>query len=151
MPVPKTLILHRRGSRSRALITLSGEMDLYSAPVVRESLARCLRDGVRVIDIDLTDVTFCDCHGLGVFLEARRHAIANGGSLRLRHPRPELSRLLDLAGVGPLLLGPRFRLLPLAALRGRGGSRSNGPPRATPPDPGTNAATGRHGSRRRGA
>ena len=66
MALPQ-LTVHRRDRRTQALITLAGEIDLESAPLVRVSLERCLRDGIRAIDVDLTHVTFCDCSGLNAF------------------------------------------------------------------------------------
>lgn len=88
------------------MITLVGEIDLDSAPLVRVSLERCARDGIRSVDIDLTAVAFCDCSGLNEFLRAAQQTTAVGGTLRLHHPPTTLARILDLTGCGFLLLGP---------------------------------------------
>ncbi|WP_367137490.1 MULTISPECIES: STAS domain-containing protein [Streptomyces] len=106
MPVLEMLNVYRRDRRSRALITLAGEIDQVSAPLVSAALERCLREGIRTIDVDLTPVTFCDCSGLNAFLGALHHTVAAGGSLRLHYPPPTLTRILALTGTGPLLLGP---------------------------------------------
>jgi anti-anti-sigma factor len=111
MPLPQ-LTVRRNDRRSRALIILAGEIDLESAPLVRVSLERCLRDGIRTVDVDLTLVTFCDCSGLNTFLRAAQQASAVGGTLRLHHPPMTLARILDLAGCGFLLLGLPFGHLP---------------------------------------
>ncbi|MFD7407040.1 STAS domain-containing protein [Streptomyces sp. NPDC059866] len=110
MPLPQ-LTVYRHDRRTRTLITLAGEIDLESAPLVRLSLERCLRDGIRTIDVDLTPVTFCDCSGLNAFLHAAQQTTVVGGTLRLHHPPTMLARILDLAGCGSLLLG-----LPLGPL-----------------------------------
>ncbi|MHA5054664.1 STAS domain-containing protein [Streptomyces sp. SD15] len=107
MPLPQ-LTVHRHDRRKRALITLAGEIDLESAPLVRTALARCLSDGIRTIDIDLTPVTFCDCSGLNAFLHAAQKTTEAGGTLRLHHPPPTLGLILDLTGSGVLLLGVPF-------------------------------------------
>lgn len=104
MPIPY-LTIYRHDRKSRALITLAGEIDLDTGHLVRESLAHCLRDRVRTIDVDLTTVTFCDVSGLNVFLAAWRHMAAAGGSLQLHHPPPVLARIVDLTGSGFLLRG----------------------------------------------
>jgi anti-anti-sigma factor len=103
MATPLPLRLYRHDTKSRALITLAGEIDVESAPLIRNALARCLRDGIRTIDVDLTTVTFCDCSGLNAFLGASRLTAAAGGSLRLHYPGPAVSRLLDLTGSESLL------------------------------------------------
>ncbi|WP_189788502.1 STAS domain-containing protein [Streptomyces capitiformicae] len=107
MPLSQ-LTVHRHDQRKQALITLSGDIDLESAPLVRESLERCLRDGIRTIDVDLTPVTFCDCSGLNAFLHAAQQTTMAGGTLRLHHPPTTLARILDLAGCEFLLLGLPF-------------------------------------------
>lgn len=105
MPFPQ-LTVYRHDRRNRALITLAGEIDLESAPLVHTALARCLRDGIRIVDVDLTPVTFCDCSGLNAFLYAAQRTTEAGGTLRLHNPPPTLGRILDLTGCGALLLGP---------------------------------------------
>ncbi|MCX5334302.1 MULTISPECIES: STAS domain-containing protein [unclassified Streptomyces] len=107
MPLPQ-LTVYRHDLRNRALITLAGEIDLESAPLVRTELARCLSDGIRIVDVDLTPVTFCDCSGLNAFLYASQRTTEAGGTLRLHHPPRTLSLILDFTGCGFLLLGVPF-------------------------------------------
>ncbi|WP_369258747.1 STAS domain-containing protein [Streptomyces sp. R35] len=105
MPLPQ-LTIYRHDRLNRALITLAGEVDLESAPLVRAALARCLSDGIRIVDVDLTPMTFCDCSGLNAFLYASQRTTETGGILRLHNPPPALGLILDLTGSGFLLLGP---------------------------------------------
>ncbi|MFD5628927.1 STAS domain-containing protein [Streptomyces sp. NPDC127072] len=113
MPFPQFTV-HRHDRRHRALITLAGEIDLESAPLVRTALERCLKDGIHTIDVDLTPVTFCDCSGLNTFLHAAQQATEAGATLRLHCPPPTLTLLLDLTGCEFLLLGSLFEPLPPA-------------------------------------
>lgn len=108
MPIPQRLHHYRRDTHNLALIALVGEIDLATAPLLRTALEQCLRDGMSTIDIDLAAVTFCDCYGLGVLLDASQHAFAAGGALRLRHPSAAVARLLALTGTGCLLSGRPF-------------------------------------------
>jgi anti-sigma B factor antagonist len=104
MSSPPTLNIYRYDTDNRALVTLTGEIDLNSAPLVHASLERCLRDGIRAIDVDVTAVTFRDSSGLNTFLYALLHTAAAGGSLQLHHPSPALERLVALTGSGSLFL-----------------------------------------------
>lgn len=106
MSVPQPLNVHRHDNDSRTLLTLTGEVDMASVCLIRESLVRCLRDGVRVIDVDLASVAFCDCIGLEAFVEASRQATAAGGRLRLHRPRSIVARLITLTDTGFLLAHP---------------------------------------------
>lgn len=114
MPLPQ-LTVHRHDRRTRTLITLIGEIDLESAPLVRASLDSCLRDGPRAIDVDLTLVTFCDCSGLNTFLHAARQTTVGGGTLRLHHPPPMLTHIVRIAGCGFLFVGSPSVPLPPSA------------------------------------
>ncbi|MFI1172586.1 STAS domain-containing protein [Streptomyces melanogenes] len=107
MSLPQ-LNVYRHDREARALITLAGEIDLATAPLLRETLARCLHDGIRTVDVDLTPVTFCDCSGLNTFLDAAELTTAAGGTLRLHYASSAVHRLLELTG-------STFLLHPLSA------------------------------------
>ncbi|MGW0660922.1 STAS domain-containing protein [Streptodolium elevatio] len=102
---PLYLGIHRCDTGMGALFVIQGEIDPDTAPQLRGALQRCLRDGHRHIDVDLSRVTFCDSFGLHVFLDVSRGAAEVGGHLRLHRPNPIVARLLTLTGTGALLLG----------------------------------------------
>ncbi|WP_405848635.1 STAS domain-containing protein [Streptomyces sp. NBC_01518] len=133
MPLPQ-LTVYRHDRCNRALITLTGEIDLESAPLVRAALARCLSDGIRIVDVDLTPVTFCDCSGLNTFLYAVQKTTEAGGILQLHHPPPTLERILDLTGSGLQLLGPPLGQLP-SPLGDPSATTPQAPPHRTVPLP----------------
>ncbi|MFH9426112.1 STAS domain-containing protein [Streptomyces sp. NPDC017529] len=99
------LNVYRHDKRSRTLITLAGEIDLATAPLVSASLRECLYGGMRVIDVDLTAVTFCDVSGLNAFLHAAAQATRKGGILRLHYPPLALLRILSHSDSALLLSG----------------------------------------------
>ncbi|SEE20990.1 anti-anti-sigma factor [Streptomyces sp. Ag109_O5-10] len=134
MPLPQ-LTVYRQDRRHRAQITLAGEIDLESAPLVRASLQRCLHDGIRTIDVDLALVTFCDCSGLNAFLHAAQQTAEEGGTLRLHYPPPTLGLLLDLTGSRFLLLGVPFGHLPPPPGHVPAPTAPDPPHRTVPPAP----------------
>jgi anti-anti-sigma factor len=93
----------RHDGTRRTLVILAGEIDLVSAPPLREELQRCVLDGYRTVDVDLRAVTFCDCSGVNAFLVAAYRTASAGGSLRLRYPSAALTRLLALTGTSFLI------------------------------------------------
>ncbi|MFF1444286.1 STAS domain-containing protein [Streptomyces sp. NPDC058295] len=104
MSVPPVLNVHRHDADNR-MVTLTGEIDLSSAPLTHVSPERCLHDGIRAIDVGVTAVAFCDRGGLNAFLHALPHTTAAGGSsLQLDHPSPAMERLVALTGSGSLFL-----------------------------------------------
>jgi anti-anti-sigma factor len=105
MPLPQ-LDVHRHDHTTRTLITLAGEIDLATAPLVQAALAGCVHDGVRTTDVDLTAVTFCDASGINALLMASRLAADAGMTLRLHGPPPAMARIIEMTGSAFLLHEP---------------------------------------------
>lgn len=78
-----------------ALVALSGELDL-AARVSVESLVRDLLDsGAREILVDLADVTFMDCGGLGILVRATELAERRAAHIYLVRAQGQPRELLD--------------------------------------------------------
>lgn len=86
-----------------AVMALSGELDLATAPILRENLARLEESGPVTIKVDLREVTFIDSSGLKEFLEARSRAKDNGHRLLFSGASPAAQRLFELTGTRFLL------------------------------------------------
>ena len=80
-------------------MTVSGEIDIASAPVLREQLLGLLRPHASRIVIDLSGVTFCDASGLAVLVAASRRAGLLDGVLRLAAPARPVATVLGLTGL----------------------------------------------------
>ena len=78
------------------VVTICGEIDLQSAPELREGLLRVIRRRGPQVTIDLGGVTFLDCAGLNVLLATRRRARLEGGSVRLVRVPPQVRRMISL-------------------------------------------------------
>ncbi|MGH3188605.1 MAG: STAS domain-containing protein [Streptosporangiaceae bacterium] len=87
------------GHDGYTIVTISGEIDIASAPVLREQLLGLLRPDASRIVIDLSGVTFCDASGLAVLVAASRRAGLLGGLLRLASPAPLTATILHLTGL----------------------------------------------------
>ena len=81
-----------------ARVALSGDLDVGTAPLLEEWLAPLEADGAAVIMLDLRDLMFIDSAGLGVLLQARRRAEANGHQLLVVGSSPRARRLFELTG-----------------------------------------------------
>lgn len=86
-----------------AVIALSGELDMATAPILRENLARVEGSGAVTIMLDLSEVTFIGSSGLKEFLEARSRARDNGHRLLMSGASPAAQRLFELTGTRFLL------------------------------------------------
>jgi anti-anti-sigma factor len=79
------------------LVTVSGEIDLATAPQVAEALAQAANGTVRV---DISAVTFLDSSGLQALVAGHRYITRTGGRLILCGPLdPIVHRTLELTGL----------------------------------------------------
>lgn len=83
----------------RCRVTVAGDLDVVSAPDVRDTLRAALADHRSVV-VDCGGLTFCDCTGLSALLAAARTAKASGSELRLCSIPHPLARLLRLTHAG---------------------------------------------------
>lgn len=90
---PATFTLHR--TSGCAVVVATGEIDLYTAPALRESLIRAGESSSRIV-IDLTEVTFLDSTGLGVMLGALGRARTAERSVALVGPTDMVKRVLRI-------------------------------------------------------
>ncbi|WP_326771371.1 STAS domain-containing protein [Streptomyces sp. NBC_01445] len=80
-------------------VTVAGDLDLVSAPDIREALRAAVSAHDRV-DVNCGRLTFVDCSGLSALLAAARAAKAEGVELRLYAVPHALARLLRLSHTG---------------------------------------------------
>jgi len=72
-----------RPSGERTVVHVTGEIDVYTAPVLREELAKLVDGGHHDLVVDLTGVPFMDSTGLGVLVGALKKVKTHGGDLAL--------------------------------------------------------------------
>lgn len=86
-----------------AVMVLSGELDLATAPILRKDLAQIEDGGAPAIMLDLRAVSFIDSSGLKELVEARNRAQSNGHRLTIEAPSHAAERLFELTGTQFLL------------------------------------------------
>jgi len=85
-------------SDGAVVVHLVGELDLYNAHEVRETLlASCAEEPEKLV-VDLGGVTFVDSTALGVFIEARSR-LADKRRFVLASPGVETRRALEISGL----------------------------------------------------
>lgn len=92
------LQLHVRKSRKSAKVTLSGELTIYSAAVLRERLLTVLADCDR-LSLDTTKVSELDTAGLQVLLSVQRSCQAQDIPFALAEAGNAVGQTLTLFGL----------------------------------------------------
>jgi len=85
--------------------TVMGELDVASAPKLRQALVKAVADadGPPRIVVDLAGVDFLDSTGLGVLLGGLKRTSAQGGALALARPEPQVRKVFEITRVNEIL------------------------------------------------
>src|SRR6266700_8343985 len=78
------------------VIDVQGEIDMYTAPRLRELLIDLVSKGSYQLVVNLDNVGFLDSTGLGVLVGALRRVRAHGGSLDLVCTQPRIRKILKI-------------------------------------------------------
>ena len=87
----------------KAVVSVTGDVDLTSSGRLREALREALHESGNVV-VDFAGLTFIDSSGLSALVDAHSRARDGGGTLTLRHPTATLRRLLDITRLDTLLM-----------------------------------------------
>jgi anti-sigma B factor antagonist len=80
------------------VVRLAGELDLYNAHQVRETLLACSSENPAKLVVDLGEVQFVDSTALGVLVEARSR-MEDKQAFLLAAPGVETRRALEVSGL----------------------------------------------------
>jgi anti-sigma B factor antagonist len=85
-------------------VRVSGELDLATAPDLRQRLEAVVTAGTSDLDLDLSEVTFFGSTGLVVLLHARQALHEKHRRLRVLNPSEIALRVFELSGVLEVLM-----------------------------------------------
>ncbi|WP_195911144.1 anti-sigma factor antagonist [Streptomyces kaniharaensis] len=80
------------------MVRAGGEIDIATEPRLRHRLGAAF-EAHREVVLELPEVTFMGCSGLGVLVQARNQADRCGGRLVLRGVDRPVARLLKITGL----------------------------------------------------
>jgi anti-sigma B factor antagonist len=81
------------------VLAVKGEIDVYSAPRLRERLVELVNEGHRRIVVDLEGVDFLDSTGLGVLVGGLKRLRTHGGDLSLVCTQPRILKVFEITGL----------------------------------------------------
>lgn len=86
-----------------SIISVAGELDIATAPVLQTALDGVWADGARHVLVDLTNTGFLESTGLRTLLMASQRA-SGTASLSIVCPNAGLRRVFELTGIDDLLV-----------------------------------------------
>lgn len=93
------LALASRTEGDFEVIEVAGEVDVYTAPRLREAIVAAVDAGHTRLVIDVQKVDFLDSTGLGVLVGALKRVRADGGSLDIVCTQERILKIFQITGL----------------------------------------------------
>jgi anti-sigma B factor antagonist len=93
------LALATREEGDRTVVQVTGEVDVYTAPKLREQLVSLVDAGRYDIVVDMDGVEFLDSTGLGVLVGGLKRVRTHDGSLRLVCSQERILKIFRITGL----------------------------------------------------
>ncbi|MYB10510.1 MAG: STAS domain-containing protein [Acidimicrobiia bacterium] len=85
------------------VLTVTGEIDMATAPRFRQRLFALISGGAQNVVIDLSGVDYIDSTGLGVLMGGAKRVRSTGGDIRLVTTGSRLADLIELTRLDRVL------------------------------------------------
>jgi anti-sigma B factor antagonist len=93
------LSLNTRTVGDRTVVEVGGEIDVYTAPKLREALIELVQGGTYNIVVDMEQVEFHDSTGLGVLVGGLKRVRSHDGSMTLVCTQERLLKIFRITGL----------------------------------------------------
>ncbi len=81
------------------VISLGGEVDLYTAPEFKQQLLEVIGQGGKNVIVDFSNTTFIDSTTLGVLVGGVKRLRPNGGQLTLVCSDRNITKIFEITGL----------------------------------------------------
>ena len=81
------------------VISLAGEVDLYTAPEFKQQLLNVIGEGGKDVVVDFSDTTFIDSTTLGVLVGGVKRLRSNDGQLSLVCSDRNITKIFEITGL----------------------------------------------------
>lgn len=88
-----------REQAGRTVVQVGGEVDVYSAPTLRDRLNALVADGHHDLVVDMQGVQFLDSTGLGVLVGGLKRVRTHDGSLHLVCSQERVLKVFRITGL----------------------------------------------------
>ncbi len=93
------LSLTTRSEGDHTIVAVGGEIDVYTAPKLREQLIDLVSAGQYHLIVNMESVEFLDSTGLGVLVGGLKRVRAHDGSLRLVCTQERILKIFRITGL----------------------------------------------------
>ena len=98
------LSLETRHTDDVTIVAVGGEIDVYTAPKLRDKVTELVGEGHYNLVIDMENVEFLDSTGLGVLVGGLKKVRAHEGSLQLICTQDRLLKIFRITGLAKVFV-----------------------------------------------
>lgn len=84
------------------VLDLAGEVDVYTAPMLKEAMTKQVDAGKRNLLINLSNVEYLDSTGLGILIGGVKRLRESQGTLKMFGASPRITRIFDITGLNAI-------------------------------------------------
>jgi anti-sigma B factor antagonist len=99
----ETFGMHASRTDGTAVVSVRGEVDVYTAPYLWDEIDRAITDTANHLVIDLSNVTFIDSSGLAVLIRAHKRLRPIEGTVVVRGAAEQVSMTLEVTKLNTVL------------------------------------------------
>jgi anti-sigma B factor antagonist len=98
-PMRELDISTEKAESDAIVLSLTGEVDLYTCPELKTELLRVIDEGAKVVVVDLSGTTFIDSTGLAVLIRGAERLRTSDGRLTVVVVDPSLRKIFEVTGL----------------------------------------------------
>ncbi|PAV30716.1 anti-anti-sigma factor [Virgibacillus profundi] len=87
----------------KSIVNLSGEIDAYTAPKLKEAILPLTKHSGHLVEVNLEEVNYMDSTGLGIFISALKSTKENDSQMKLANLQDRVLRLFKITGLDNII------------------------------------------------
>jgi len=112
----------RSVAKGASIIDIEGEIDVYTAPQLKQQMLDLLDKGATHIVVNLSEVEYLDSTALGVLIGGLKRLRERNGALDIICPNPRIRRIFEITGLDKIFDIYSTEEEAIKALRGKEGA-----------------------------
>jgi anti-sigma B factor antagonist len=93
------LVIEMRTVEETPVLDLTGEVDSYNAPRLKDKMVLLIEEGKTDLILNLTGVEYIDSTGLGTLVAGLKRATEKGGTVRIICPNPPILKVFQITNL----------------------------------------------------
>ena len=94
----------KQNDNQLSVITIEGEIDIYSAPDFKEKLYTIIGEGNRDVVLECSNLSYIDSTGLGILVGVLKRIKEQNHNIVIKNPRNTIRKLFKITGLDKVFI-----------------------------------------------